>query len=219
MNEAYLVAFDMDGTLIPIRSSWEFVHRLLGTEKTALRYRRMYERGEIDYRRWAELDVASWRRKDFSKVIGEVERLEPLEDAVEAVGMLKSHGFIVGIISSGLNIVADRLCSRLEMDFCRSAELIIVGNEVRGIIEELEPERKADELARVAREFGVPLRRVAFVGDGESDLSVFRMRIGRKIAFRPASQLIVSLADHVVDSLMEAARILVEWKGSGGIEP
>ena len=87
-----------------------------------------------------------------------------------------------------------------------------------GILRELDPERKSEELADVARRFKIPLRRVAFVGDGESDLSVFRMDIGKKIAFRPKSEIIRSLADHVVDSLSEAADILIEWKGSTRIE-
>ena len=218
MSETYLVAFDMDGTLLPINSSWEFIHRLLGTEEIASKYRRMYERGEIDYRRWAELDVSSWRDRDFSIVLREVENLSPIEDAEEAVRRLREEGFVVGIISSGLDVIAKRLCGSLGMDFCRSAELKIVGNRVVGILRELDPERKSEELVDVARRFKIPLRRVAFVGDGESDLSVFRMDIGKKIAFRPKSEIIRSLADHVVDSLSEAADILIEWKGSTRIE-
>jgi len=218
LSEIYLVAFDMDGTLLPINSSWEFVHKLLGTEEIASKYRRMYERGEIDYRRWAELDVSSWMDRDFSIVLREVENLRPIEDAEDAVRRLREEGFVVGLISSGLDVIAKRLCNLLRMDFCRSAELKIVGGRVMGILRELDPGRKSEELADVAKRFGVPLRRVAFVGDGESDLSVFRMDIGKKIAFRPRSEVIMSLADHVVDSLSEAADILVEWKGSTCIE-
>ncbi len=214
MSENYLVAFDMDGTLLPINSSWEFIHRILGTEEIASKYRRMYERGEIDYRRWAELDVSSWRERDFSIVLRKVKNLRPIEDAEEAVRRLREEGFVVGIISSGLDVIAKRLCYLLGMHFCRSAELKIVGNRVAGILRELDPERKSEELADVARRFNVPLSRVAFVGDGESDLSVFRMNIGKKIAFRPKSEVIRSLADHVVDSLTEAAEILIKWKGS-----
>jgi len=212
----YLVAFDMDGTLLPINSSWEFVHKLLKTSNLAVRYRRMYERGEIDYRRWAELDVSAWRGKDFSVVFREIERLEPMKDAEESIKRLKEEGFIVGLISSGLNIVADRLCDRLGMDFCRAARLSVVGHRVMGIVEELHPERKADELKLAASKFNVELGRVAFVGDGDSDLSVFQMSIGKKIAYRPKSNLIRSLADHVVYDLREAADILVRWKRSGG---
>jgi len=176
--------------------------------------REVEERGEIDYRRWAELDVSSWRERDFSIVLRKVKNLRPIEDAEEAVRRLREEGFVVGIISSGLDVIAKRLCYLLGMHFCRSAELKIVGNRVAGILRELDPKRKSEELADVARRFNVPLSRVAFVGDGESDLSVFRMNIGKKIAFRPKSEVIRSLADHVVDSLTEAAEILIKWKGS-----
>ncbi len=216
MSELYLVAFDMDGTLLPINSSWEFVHKLLGTEEIASRYRRMYENGEIDYRKWAELDVSSWKGRDFSLVLKKVENLRPMEDAEEALKRLKEEGFIVGLISSGLDVIAERLCSLLKMDFCRSAKLRVVGGRVLGILKELDPSKKSEELMYVARRFEVPLNRVAFVGDGESDLSVFRMKIGKKIAFRPRSEIIMSLADHVVDTLSEAADILIEWKRFDG---
>jgi len=210
----YLVAFDMDGTLLTINSSWEFIHRILGTVEVASAYRDMYERGEISYRRWAELDVSTWRDKDFSRVLREVERLELTENAKEAVSRLRDAGFITGLISSGLDVVADRVCRELEMDFCRSAKLEIVDQRVVGISEELAPDEKALVLLEVSEEFGAPLDRVAFVGDGDSDLSVFRMGIGMKIAFRPESPLIRELAHHVVDDLLDAADILIGWKGS-----
>lgn len=210
----YIVAFDMDGTLLPINSSWELVHRLLGTLDVASKYRRMYERGEIDYRRWAELDVSIWLGKEFSVVFKEINKLEPMRDAEESIRRLKDEGFVVGLISSGLNIVADRLCDRLGMDFCRAAKLSVVGDRIMGIVEELNPDKKADELKHVASKFSIPLEMAAFVGDGDSDLSVFRMSIGKKIAYRPKSNLIRSLADHVVYDLREAADILVRWKRS-----
>lgn len=214
--ERYLVAFDMDGTLLPIGSSWEFVHEILGTLEEALRYREMYEKGEISYRRWAELDVSAWRDKSLSAVFEEIDKLKPIRGAEESVKRLKDEGFIVGLISSGVNIVADKLCDRLGMDFCRAAKLNVIGDRVLGIIEELDPRRKADELERAASRFNVRLERVAFVGDGESDLSIFQMKIGKKIAYRPKSDLIRSLADHVVYDLPEAVDILIGWKRSGG---
>jgi len=210
----YLVAFDLDGTLLPINSSWELVHRLLGTVDAVRKYRRMYERGEISYREWAELDVSTWRGKDFSIVLREIENIDLMDNAKEAISMLKEDGFLVGIISSGLDILAGKVCKELNMDFCYSARLEMNGNEVIGIKEELPPEEKGKILADVAANFGVEIKNVGYVGDGDSDLSVFRMNIGIKIAYRPRSQEIRKLADFVANDLIEAARILVRWKGS-----
>ncbi len=210
----YLVAFDLDGTLLPINSSWELVHRLLGTVDVVRKYRRMYERGEISYREWAELDVSTWRGKDFSIVLREIENIDLMDNAKEAISMLKEEEFLVGIISSGLDILAGKVCKELDMDFCYSARLEMDGNEVIGIKEELPPEKKGKILADVAANFGVKIKNVGYVGDGDSDLSVFKMNIGIKIAYRPRSQEIRKLADFVVNDLIEAARILVGWKGS-----
>ncbi len=204
----------MDGTLIPMDSSWSFIHRILGTVNAASIYRRMYEEGKISYRKWAELDVSTWRDKDFTLVLSKVEDLNLMEHARESISILRENGFIVGLISSGLDIVARKVCKELDMDFCRSATLKIVNGKVVGIDKELAPELKGYVLRSIARDYGISLSRTAFVGDGDSDLSIFQMDIGLKIAFRARSEQIVRLADYSVKDLLEAAKILLIWKGS-----
>ncbi len=210
----YLVTFDMDETLIPIDSSWSFIHRMLGTLEIASKYRRMYEEGRISYRRWAELDVSTWRGKDFTLVLNRIEDLDLMEHAREAISSLKENDFIVGLVSSGLDVVARKVCRELDMDFCRSATLNIANGKVIGIKRELAPELKGSILKSIAESYDIPLCGVAFVGDGDSDLSIFQMNIGMKIAFRAKSERIIRLADYSVGDLLEAAKILLEWKGS-----
>ncbi|MEM0267818.1 MAG: HAD family phosphatase [Candidatus Korarchaeum sp.] len=211
MEMRFIACFDMDGTLIEITSSWEFIHKILGTEELVSIYRLMYERGEISYREWAELDISTWRGKDFSEVLKRLDEIKLTDKAEESVRVLKDSGFIVGVISSGVDVIASRVCKKLEMDFCRSARLLIEGNEVKGLIEDLPPHMKGLVLEEVARNYGVALSRVAFVGDGESDLSIFEMELGLKIAFRPRSERIIELSDHVVHDLLSAAKLIVEW--------
>lgn len=212
----FLACFDMDGTLIEVTSSWEFIHKILGTEEISSSYRRMYERGEISYSEWAFLDISAWKGRDFSEVLRRVDEIRITDNAEESIRMLKEHGFIVGVISSGVDVVAFKVCEKLGMDFCRSARLLIEGNEVRGLIEDLPPHRKGEILRGIALDYGIPLSRVAFVGDGESDLSVFEMTLGLKIAFRPRSKRIVELSDHVVHDLLEASKLILEWSKATG---
>ncbi len=213
----FIACFDMDGTLIDITSSWEFIHRILGTEEEASVYRLMYERGEISYSEWAELDISTWKGKDFSEVLRRIDEIRMTDNAEESIRILRDYGFIVGVISSGVDVIASRICEKLAMDFCKSARLLIEGNEVRGLIEDLPPHRKGDVLEEVARHHGVPLSRVVFVGDGDSDLSVFEMSLGLKIAFRPRSERIVELSDHVVRDLLDASKLMVEWSKRFGV--
>ncbi|MCS7103817.1 MAG: HAD-IB family phosphatase, partial [Candidatus Korarchaeum sp.] len=201
----------MDGTLIDITSSWEFIHKTLGTEELSSVYKLMYERGEISYIEWAELDVSTWRGKDFYEVIRRLDEIKLMDNAEECIRFLKDSDFIVGIISSGVDVIASRVCRKLGMDFCRSARLLIEGNEVKGLIEDLPPQMKGAVLEEVAHDYSVPLSKVAFVGDGESDLSVFEMDLGLKIAFRPKSERIIELSHHVVHDLIDAAKLIVKW--------
>ncbi|MEM1521301.1 MAG: HAD-IB family phosphatase, partial [Candidatus Korarchaeum sp.] len=106
MEMRFIACFDMDGTLIEITSSWEFIHKILGTEELVSIYRLMYERGEISYREWAELDISTWRGKDFSEVLRRLDEIKLTDKAEESVRVLKDSGFIVGVISSGVDVIA-----------------------------------------------------------------------------------------------------------------
>ncbi len=210
-----LVAFDMDGTLVRLESSWALIHGAMGTEEEARVNMERYYRGELSYDEWAELDVALWMGKDFSPALRAIEEVEPVDGAGEALRALRVAGLTVGVISSGLDLILRRLESLLgfRFDFAVTNELIIDGSRLVGWRVNVPFHSKGDVLLRVVRRLAVPLSKVAVVGDAENDLGMFRLPVGLRVAFNPASHRLERGADVVVksESLIDVAKAIADW--------
>ncbi len=209
------MAFDMDGTLVKLESSWLLIHRAMGTENDAKINMERYYRGEISYDEWAELDVALWMGRDFTPALRAVEAVEPVRGAREALTALRNAGLAVGVISSGLDLVLRRFESLLEFrfDFAVTNELLLDGSTLVGWKVNVPFHSKGDVLLRVIRRLDVPLSEVAVVGDAENDLGMFRLPVGLRVAFNPTSPALEREADVVVrsESLMDVAEAILDW--------
>ena len=200
----------MDGTLIPLGSSWELLHRRFRTYEVTRRHMEMFFRGEISYRQWAEMDVSLWVGRRVDEALDGV-NIEPFEGAEELIAELKSMGVITGMISSGLDVIARRVASRLRMDFWISGELEIRNGVIIGLRRAISPEDKVKYLMSAAERYGVSKDRVAFIGDDFSDIYVFKSDIGLKIAFKPRNEEIAKLAHVVAGSYEEVREAVMAW--------
>jgi len=208
-----IAAFDMDGTLVRLESSWQLIHEAMGTLGKARENMERYRRGEISYDEWAELDVACWIGKNFSPALRALSMVKPVDDLKEALEMLREEGLLVGVVSSGLDLVLKRVETLFEFDFAVTNELILDGSRVVGWKVNVPFNAKGEIVKRVASKFQVPLARVAVIGDAENDLEMFRIPVGLRVAFIPSSEALEREADVVVrsDSLLDVAQVVVEW--------
>lgn len=176
-----MVLFDMDGVLVPIRSSWSYIHEKLGVADKARRALELYEKGEIDYIEWMRLDTSLWVEAtqgritvwDLQKMFREVP-VRP--EAVEAARALKKAGIIIGIISGGIDLLAKRVAYEIGADFFlanqlsydKRGRLVPGGKPVVGV-------KKHLAVKRIAGEYGIPLENVMYVGDSKWDLEAMRI--------------------------------------------
>jgi HAD superfamily phosphoserine phosphatase-like hydrolase len=190
-----IVGFDLDGTLIRgLEFSWTAVWRYLqfpeGVQKAGmLRYRRR----ESSYQEWCDWACQMFRsknlhRKDFSKI---VEGISVTKNLREALGILKSDGFITAIISGGIDIFLDELIpdakelfdeifiNKLKFD----ADGLISGVEVTPY----DFEGKATALEFMCQKYGYNLSETVFVGEGFND-EYAAEAAGLTIAYPPTSQ-------------------------------
>ena len=207
-----MVVFDMDGTLIEARSSWWLIHEAMRTEKQARENERMYRRGIIDYDRWAELDVRAWIGKDFSKALSALKEVKLMEGARESVELLRSEGFIVGVISAGLNVVLERVLEEIVLDFYEVNELLLKNKVVVGWRTRVGYHDKGRKVIELSEKFSVPLNLVAVVGDAENDLEMFKLPQVFKIAFLPSHPDLEALADITIreKNLMRVAEVILK---------
>ncbi|HPR41489.1 MAG TPA: HAD-IB family phosphatase [Candidatus Methanofastidiosa archaeon] len=211
-----LVMFDLDGTLIESISSWRTLHRYFGASQDEVeRNTEAFFSGRIDYLKWMEDDIALWlhRRPTIADIEDAFSSCSPPPDSKEAVSLLKSNGMKVYIVSSGIDVLADRIGRELGVDgvFANALnadeEGYLNGNGTLVV----EPNNKHEVVMRIAEADGVPLDQVACVGDTKYDISMFE-GVGGKYALNSKHQELVDAADEAFDDILELAKHIISHK-------
>ncbi len=182
-----LVIFDVDGVLVDVKSSWGFLHEWFGVAEEARRIREMFERGEIDYVKWMELDTALWVRArggrlHRSEILEALSNVRVLPEAVEVARWIKRRGLYLALVSSGIDLLVRRVAAELGADawaanklsFDKEGYLVPGGVPLVGV-------DKAPVVKRISWELGVDPREAVFVGDSRWDASAMKV-VGYGIA-------------------------------------
>jgi len=202
MRSIRAVFFDLDGTLVRYRgvdfeSSWGAIGVAAGL---AAEWRRLQERYLPHPERYDEWLHANARLLAGRPVRPILDRLLPPPyppGAREAIAALRERGLVLGIVSSGLSLVADRVRAELGLDFAVANVLEVVDGRFSGRAELRVPLWKKDEVVReMATRYGLSPREIAFVGDNFNDIPVFRT-VGLGIAYAPKDPEVAKAA-HVV---------------------
>lgn len=195
------VAFDMDGTLLDVPSSWAEVHRFFGDENTeALQ---LFLADRIDDQEFMRRDLALWRshrphitEDDLASILAPVPLMPGAHELFDALHAL---GVRTAIVSGGLDVVARRIGRELGIDRVLANGFVL---DERGRLTEegiirVPIKRKGEVVAGLQKEFGVTPEESASVGNSDIDVAMFdRTRIG--VAFLPADDHVRARATHVV---------------------
>ena len=210
-----LVALDVDGVIVPIRSSWGYIHEVLGTTRESELNYKLFKSGLIGYWEWMYLDTLAWveakpgiTRWELEKILSRV----PINnDAKKAVKILRDAGLEVALVSGGVDILVSRIARELGIRYWVSPALVFDpwGRLVPGGEPRLEADRKDKAVLRLAKKLGYTMRQVAFVGDSKWDLKGMREAC-LAIAVNPADNEVIREADYVARDLVEAAEFIVK---------
>ena len=187
MSAYRAVLFDLDGTLTPVRSVWQHIHERLGLwDSSARHHQAAFEAGEIGYGEFCARDAAHW--KGFA-----VSRLRAITDAIpyrpgarECVAILQGSGLLVGVISTGLTLLALRVSRELGLAYTIANRLVARRGVLTGEVQvNVEHGRKGEAVDLFCGQFGIDPLQIVAVGDSAGDISMFE-RSGFSIAFNPA---------------------------------
>lgn len=179
-----VVMFDMDGVLVKCRSSWRMLHLAFGSEGIVreLMGDRKFLNGEISYVEWMRLDIdamsAALGRPPRREEVEEIFKSAELDEDAEAViGGLKEMGVVAGIVSGGIDVLAEIVAERLGVgkDMVFANRLVFRNGALVGGEEVVNPLRKDELLAEVSRRLGIPLKRFAYVGDSAWDINALKI--------------------------------------------
>ncbi|MGC9553865.1 MAG: HAD family hydrolase [Thermoplasmatota archaeon] len=189
-----LVALDMDGVLVDMRSSWRYIHTCFATDNRDTV--QAYLRGDIGSREFMERDIALWRRANRCRADLEkaFDRVAIMPGARECIQALHEQGVATAIVSGGLDILARRIAAQTGI---RHVLANGIHGELEGSIVRVPIEDKGTALRDLATKLGVPKERMAAVGNSRYDISMFEAS-GLGIAFNPCDQQVVEAADVVI---------------------
>lgn len=198
-----LVAFDCDGVLATVRSSWAIVHAHYQTDnRPSLE---AFRRGEIDVVEFIRRDVALWKAVEPTLT---PERLQsdvspamvPMDGARQVIQALQRAGSTVVCISGGLDLLVHPLAVELGI---HSENIYANGlrTDGSGILDgrgtlRVSPRRKDRVLQPMIEMMKLRNDQVAAIGDTAQDTSMFLPGV-RSIAFNPADTQVVQQARHV----------------------
>ncbi|MCI4328244.1 MAG: HAD-IB family phosphatase [Thermoplasmata archaeon] len=205
-----LVAFDMDGTLVDVKSSWAAVHDHFGDHNEE--GVRLFNAGKIGDEEFLKRDIAVWWKHAPDIAIDDLEAIlatVPLmPGAVELLAGLHKAHIRTAILSGGIDVLAKRVGRELGID-------IVLANGFRmdrngrltgeGIIR-VPIREKERVLAKLQADLGISPRETGSVGNSEIDVGMFR-RSSVGVAFLPEDDVVRKGATNIVEE-KDLARVL-----------
>ena len=206
-----LAIFDIDGTLRRVRDPWIHLHTHLGVADLAKDLPGRWQRGEISYAKWAELDAALWRGYSREEIVAAL-ALNPLRaGARKLVDWFNARSIPCVGISSGLAIFNEITAEELNIKEIISNELEFEGNVCNGKVAiQVNEENKGQVMDEILRHYNTAEEQVVAFGDGTADIPLL-IKAGLGVAICPANESVRFSADHVVgEEPIDRATMLVE---------
>ena len=196
-----MVLFDMDGVLVDSISSWHHVHTYFSTNND--HSVDAYVKGRITDEEFIRRDVSQWKKNDkfiFKKELRAIfASVKLMNGAKTCVQQLKDYGVMVGIVSAGIDVLADKVASMLGIELIYANQLVtddsgrLTGEGVVNV-----PLMHKDRVVeRISKEYHISQNRIAAVGNSCFDIPLLRSA-GLGIAFHPDDECIIEEADVVV---------------------
>ena len=206
-----LALFDIDGTLRRVRDPWIHLHHHLGVAEQAKDLPARWQRGEITYQQWAQLDASFWRGSTRETIVTAL-KTNPIRDgARELIDWFTSHAIPCVGISSGLSVFNEITAAELGIKEVISNELQFDDDICNGEISiQVSEENKGEIMDDILERYSINDEQVAAFGDGTADIPLLR-KAGLGIAICPSNNKVRSSARHVVgDEPIDRAIMLVE---------
>jgi phosphoserine phosphatase len=216
LRDYRLVAFDMDSTLIGIECVDEIAD-MAGRKTEVAAITEAAMRGEIaDYKESLRRRVAllaGVTEQQIERVYRE--RLRLNDGAAELVLACKAAGLKVLLVSGGFTHFAERLRTRLALDFVRSNQLEVVDGRLTGLIvpqcwgDICDGAMKRETLLAACNLIGCAPGQAIAIGDGANDLAMMTAA-GLSVAYhakpRVREQAQVAIDTGGLDRLLELSR-------------
>jgi len=206
------VLFDLDGTLVryhgvEFESSWGALAAAAGVIEVSRALLAQYFHRKDAYEEWVEMDAKLLAGISLGTVVPHLLPAPYAQGVREAVEALRGL-YRLGILSSGVGIVADWVCDDLGFDFARANGLEVRDGKFTGRAEtRVSLWEKGEVLDALADEFGFLLAETCYVGDHLNDIPAME-RAALAIAANPKDERVVAACDYTVSDLAEVPALV-----------
>jgi len=196
------VIFDLDGTLVryhgvEFESSWGAIAAAVDKQEESTRLLSLYLEQHDAYTQWVAADAALLAGVPVYRVAKHIFPPPYAKGVLEAIMQL-SGVYRLGILSSGVSLVAERVREDLGLEFAVANRLIVEDGRFTGESETIvDLWKKAEVMREIATEKGLALAEICYVGDHMNDVPVMKI-VGLGIAFNPKDAELERVADHVI---------------------
>ena len=197
--QEYLVAFDLDGTLIKgIRHSWTLLWNELGVNSSIqIERKNMFKQGKISYLEWVQRDTEDLinhglNKKHIANAVAK-NHCTLTKNLDKAVSLLKDQGCLIAIISGGVDAILyelfpnasdffdDIYINRFIFDDNGNLQRISAteydwDDQKKGVV------GKKKGLERLCEKYSIPIENTVFVGDDLNDFSAMKAA-GKRIFY------------------------------------
>lgn len=207
-----LIALDVDGTIVHYNrggfgSSWDTLSYSLGVFDKVQELLKEYYPQREKHEEWTGKEVSLFKGK---KIMDACKYLYPIPYSLGVRDFAKvSKGkFIRGLLTTAIDLVAEKASDELDLDFCFCNVLGKENGIFNGKIDYLVPLwDKHFVLENFCKRKGVSLEKTCYVGDNENDISCFEI-VGLPIAFNPKTKETEKAAKYVINDFRELNKIL-----------
>lgn len=197
-----LVAFDMDGVIIDSISSWKYIHDYFNTSND--HSVDDYLKGKIDDLEFIKRDAMLWEENGKlitkNKLRQIVSDVPLMKGAKGCINFLKEKGVKTAIVSAGLDVVADIVKEKLDIDyvFCNGVKEDKDGRLTAQGILEVKLMYKDKNILELSKTLDIPLEKIISVGNSCFDIPMLEVS-GIGIAFNPDDDCVRESADYIVE--------------------
>lgn len=175
-----VIFFDLDGTLIPGNSWYQFNLNFGMTEMEDQVLFDWYKRGLITYDEWDKLIVKVLLERNLctqEKVDAFIKKIDLRPETIEVINACKKNGYTVIILSGTMKQIADGIRERIGADLSYTTSKIIFNDD--GTFKTIENDKdegpaKLRIFERVCAEHEIDPVQTICVGDSRNDLEMFQ---------------------------------------------
>lgn len=196
-----LAVFDMDSTLIRIECIDE-IAALAGCKQQVEEITAAAMRGELDFAASLQQRVALLAGVEEHTLASIFSPLPLTHGAQGLLLWLRQRGWKTALVSGGFSWFADQLKQHLQLDAAIANQLEIRDGRLSGrvIAPIIDAQAKAEQLHRLAKQWGIALSNTLAVGDGANDIPLlqaagFSVAFQAKAVVKRHAQLAIDEAD------------------------